>query len=152
MKSLSNAINGIVRAVREERNMKIHLVAASSVLLLSLFFKLSTVEFMILCLTIAFVVVCELFNTAVERIVDIIVSIDHPKAKAIKDISAGAVLVSALTSVIIGCFIFLPRIRMLIETGIYRCKNALVYVFSSVVIIAVLVFFIKALTQKDKSH
>ncbi len=150
LQSLSNAVDGIISAIKAEQNMKVHLFAAASVLILSFLFDLSIAEILILCITIAFVIVCELFNTAIELVVDMIVSVNHPKAKAIKDISAGAVLVSAFLSLIIGYFIFFPRIGVCIETGISGAKNVSVYVFISIIVMVILILFRKGFTAKGK--
>jgi len=108
--SFINAIDGVIRAIRTERNMKIHVVSAVCVLLLCLYYKITKTEFLIICLTITFVIVCELINTAVEALVDIIVDVYHPKAKMIKDVAAGAVFMSALMSLVVGYAIFFDRI------------------------------------------
>ena len=89
IESFNNAINGIISALKTERNMKIHLAAAVLVLILSLFYDLSRIEFIIVCFTIALVIICELFNTAIEVIIDTIIGIYHPKAKVVKDTAAG---------------------------------------------------------------
>jgi len=108
--SFINAIDGVIRAIRTERNMKIHVVSAVCVLLLCLYYKITKTEFLIICLTITFVIVCELINTAVEALVDIIVDVYHPKAKKIKDVAAGAVFMSAMMSLVVGYVIFFDRI------------------------------------------
>lgn len=112
--SFKNAINGIVYVLKKERNMKFHACAAIIVLALSFLYRLSRTEFMIVCLTVGLVIICELFNTAVEMIMDIIVDVYHPKVKKIKDIAAGAVLVSAIISLIVGYLIFFDKRLMLL--------------------------------------
>ncbi len=118
--SFNNAINGILSTVRSERNMKIHLSAALLVLILSMFYDLTRIEFIIVCITIAIVIICELFNTAIEVIIDTLIGIYHPKARLVKDTAAGAVFVSALLSVLVGYFIFFDRVSTSLETGIVR--------------------------------
>ena len=105
LESFNHAINGIVDAARTQRNMKIHSAAGVLVLLLAIWLEVSRVELAILCLTIAVVLCFELINTAMEVVVDFIVDVYHPKAKIIKDVSAGAVFVSAFFSMIIGAII-----------------------------------------------
>ncbi len=102
IESFKNAFQGIVYTFAKERNMKIHLAVAAFVFLLALWLGVSRTELMILCLTIALVICCELINTAMEVMVDIIVDVFHPRAKIIKDVSAGAVFVSAFFSIVIG--------------------------------------------------
>jgi len=123
IESFNNAINGIISALKTERNMKIHLAAAVLVLILSLFYDLSRIEFIIVCFTIALVIICELFNTAIEVIIDTIIGIYHPKAKVVKDTAAGAVFISALLSVAVAYFIFFDRVSTSLESGISRIKQ-----------------------------
>ncbi|AUS96389.1 diacylglycerol kinase [Clostridium thermosuccinogenes] len=108
--SFKNAINGIVYAVRNERNLKIHMTAGICVMLLGLYYRIEKTEFLILCITVALVIVCELLNTGIEALVDIIVDVYHPKAKIIKDVAAGAVLLSAVMSLVVGYVIFFNRV------------------------------------------
>jgi len=108
--SFKNAVSGVMQAVRTERNMKIHMAATVCVLLLSLYYRITKTEFLIICLTITLVIACELINTALEVLVDIIVDVYHPKAKKIKDVAAGAVFMSAMMSLVVGYVIFFDRI------------------------------------------
>ncbi len=110
IESFNNAFQGIWYTIVNERNMKIHLVIGTIVILMSLWVRVSKIEFTILCLTIAMVICFELINTAVEVVVNIIVDVYHPKAKIIKDVSAGAVFVSAIFSIVIGLFILWDKI------------------------------------------
>lgn len=121
--SFNNAANGILSTVRSERNMKIHILAASAVLILSLFYDLTRTEFLIVCVTIAIVIICELFNTAIEVIIDTLIDVYHPKAKLVKDTAAGAVFVAALLSVLVAYFIFYDRVSTSLEIGIVRIKH-----------------------------
>ena len=121
--SFNNAINGILSAVKHEKNMRIHLVVAAAILVLSLLYDLTRIEFIIVCATIAFVLVCELFNTAIETVMDALIGIYHPKAKAVKDTAAGAVFISALLSVLVAYMIFFDRVSTTLEIGILRIKQ-----------------------------
>lgn len=94
--------------LKEEPNLKFHILAAILILVLSFLLKISKQDFLIIILTIGFVIAIELTNTAIEAVVDQFVSKEHTGAKLAKDISAGAVLVAALTAAIIGILIFLP--------------------------------------------
>lgn len=124
IESFNNAINGIISTFRSERNMKIHIIAAVLVLGLSLFYDLTRIEFIIVCITIALVIICELFNTAIEVLIDTLIGIYHPRAKTVKDTAAGAVLVSAVLSLAVAYFIFFDRISTSLESGIARIKQA----------------------------
>lgn len=149
VQSFNNAINGIIYTIRTERNMKFHIFAAVAILLLSLFFKLSRIEFLIVCMTISLVIICELFNTAVEVIVDIIVDVYHPKARIVKDVAAGAVLLSAFLSLIVAYFIFFDRVSNEIETGMNRIKQSPMHItIIALIITLVLVLVVKAFFKK----
>lgn len=110
IESFNNAFQGIWYTIVNERNMKIHLAIGTIVIFLSLWVRVSIIEFTILCLTIAMVICFELINTAVEVVVNIIVDVYHPKAKIIKDVSAGAVFVSAIFSIVIGVLILWDKV------------------------------------------
>lgn len=106
IKSFKYAIKGIIYAIKNERNMRIHTVASFCVFIFSLFFELNFEKYIFLFFTCAFVMVCELINSALENLIDICASDYNSKAKAAKDISAGAVLLSSGLAVVVGVFIF----------------------------------------------
>jgi len=108
--SFKYAFQGIVAALKEEPNLKFHFLAGLIVLIISILLKISKEDWVIIIFLIGFVIAIELTNTAIEAVVDHVIQTSHPGAKLAKDISAGAVLVAALTSVIIGIMIFLPYI------------------------------------------
>ncbi|MGX8178818.1 diacylglycerol kinase [Exiguobacterium artemiae] len=103
-----HAMNGIRQAIKEERHMKVHAVIGLMVLVAAFYLPLTSVERAVLCLTIGVVLSAEMFNTAFERTVDLVTQEWHPLAKAVKDIASGAVLVLALTSIVIALCIFVP--------------------------------------------
>ncbi|WP_240510198.1 diacylglycerol kinase family protein [Virgibacillus profundi] len=109
----SFAWNGIKTAVKTERNFKSHILAAIFVCISGLFFQLSKIEWVVILLVIGLVLVTELINTAIEKMIDYLKPDIHPSAKAIKDIAAGAVLIAAITAVLIGLIIFIPKIYTL---------------------------------------
>lgn len=108
--SFKYAIEGIISSFKTERNMKIHVLAMIVVIALGLFFKLNKVEWCFIIIAIASVISAELFNTAIETVVDMVSPERNPKAKLAKDIAAGAVLVVAIGAAIIGFIIFGPKI------------------------------------------
>ncbi|MFZ5989014.1 MAG: diacylglycerol kinase [Bacillota bacterium] len=147
--SFNNAINGIVHAIKTERNMKIHIAIALTLFVMSLFFDMTKTEFMIICLTVGMVIICELFNTSIEAVVDLIESGYNPKVKFIKDVAAGAVLVSAFFSVIIGYFIFFERVSTGLETGVERIRQYPMHVTVIALIITIaVVLVLKAFSRK----
>ena len=101
---------GIISALKEERNLKIHISIMLLVILAGIYFQISYMEWIICIILFALVISLELVNTAIETTVDIAMPEKNEKAKIAKDVSAGAVLVSAIASAIIGLMIFIPKI------------------------------------------
>jgi diacylglycerol kinase len=95
--------------------MQVHLVAAVVVLVAAWLLKLSRLEWVLVLFAVSFVVVAEMFNTALERTVDLFVDTYHPLARLAKHIAAAAVLVSALNAAVVGILIFLPHLWMLLK-------------------------------------
>jgi diacylglycerol kinase len=109
-RAFKHALDGIIYCFASQRNMKIHAVASGMVIALALYLQFSTVEMIMLVLTIAGVVVVEMLNTAIETIVDLASPEVHPLAKIAKDVAAGAVLTMAVVSLIVGYLLFFHRL------------------------------------------
>lgn len=112
-KSMTYAWHGLVYAFKHECNFQIHCIVAIGVLLLAAFLDLSPIEKGILFLVIALVLGMELINTAFERVIDMLKPRVHPYARIVKDVMAGAVLMTAVMAIIIGVLIFLPHLLAL---------------------------------------
>lgn len=110
IQSFGFAINGFIRAFLLENNMKIHVAAAIVAVALGIWLHVSFIEWALLAICIAMVISFELMNTAVEKICDRISTEQHPLTKLIKDVSAAAVLVVSIGSLIVGLFIFIPKL------------------------------------------
>ena len=108
--SFKYAFEGIIEAWKTEQNLKIHFVIMALVIIAGFIFKISAMEWIVCLLLFAIVISLELINTAIETTVDIAMPEINEKAKYAKDIAAGAVLFSAMISVIVGLIIFLPKI------------------------------------------
>lgn len=108
--SFKYAIEGIISSFKTERNMKIHILAMIIVIIAGIFYKINMIEWMMCVIAIVLVIAGELFNTAIETIVDMVSPQKNAKAKLVKDISAAAVLVLAIGALIIGLIIFIPKI------------------------------------------
>lgn len=106
--SLSAAGSGIWFAIRTQRHMQIHLVAAAAACGIGFMVSLTSLEWAIILLTIALVIGFEMVNTAIEQAVDLASPDIHPVAKAAKDVAAGAVLLAAIAAVAIGILILGP--------------------------------------------
>jgi undecaprenol kinase len=104
------AIQGILSAWKQEINLRVHALVAVLVILIGFLLSLSAIEWIVILLTIGGMLSLELLNTAVERVVDLVTIDYHPLAKQAKDTAAGAVLVYAIVSVIVGIVIFLPKL------------------------------------------
>ncbi len=106
LKSFKCAIKGILYSIKNERNMRVHTVIAMYVVVFSFFFNLTPGKYCVLSLAISAVIIAEMFNSAIEGLLDIMSKEYSPSARAIKDIAAGAVLVASGFSVIIGFALF----------------------------------------------
>ena len=110
LRSFRYAFNGIRIAITEERNVKIHILAALCVIIASILLKISLYEWVAVVFSIALVFAFEIINTAIENIADYISPEKNPAIKRIKDLSAAAVLISAIAAFITALIIFIPRI------------------------------------------
>jgi diacylglycerol kinase len=110
LKSFSFAFSGLISAFKEEPNLRIHLLLGLIAIVAAYALGFSPMEWVVLIFTIFFVFSLELINTTLEEIVDLISPEVKPEAKMAKDISAAAVLLSAIFAVIVGAILFLPKI------------------------------------------
>ncbi|WKN45026.1 diacylglycerol kinase family protein [Tunicatimonas pelagia] len=110
IKSFHHAFSGLQALFREEHNARVHLAITLLVIILGAFFSVSATEWIVIVLTVGFVFVTEILNTAVEHIADFISPQRDDRIKRIKDLGAAAVLLSAITAVVIGVIIFLPKL------------------------------------------
>ena len=114
IKSFAYAWAGIRSCFQSEKNFRIHSALSIIVLVFSIVFKISTIEWMAVCFCIAFVIIMEMLNTAIEKLCNVVHKEMHPGIKRVKDMAAGAVLVAAFFSLITGIVIFMPKIISLI--------------------------------------
>jgi diacylglycerol kinase (ATP) len=110
IRSFKFAFTGIAEFFVNEHNAWIHLLATIAAIALAFILQCSKTEFILIVLTIGFVWAAELFNTAIEKMADLITTEIHPQIKIIKDLSAAAVLITALAALITGLIIFIPKI------------------------------------------
>jgi diacylglycerol kinase (ATP) len=108
--SLRLAFIGISYLFVYHRNMRIIFVSGAAAFLLGVYFRLSGIELAVLCLTIALVFMAEIFNTAIELILDMHIRKYHTLVKLIKDISAAVVLIASLNALAVGYVLFIKRI------------------------------------------
>ena len=108
--SFKFAFSGLWYALRTQRNARIHVGFAILAILMGMVLRISTVEFALVFVAIASVFIAEMFNTVIEICIDLASPDYHPLAKIAKDVAAGAVLLSAMLSIVIGLYIFIPHL------------------------------------------
>lgn len=117
LNSFKHAIEGIINGIKYERNIKIHFICGLIVFFVGSILQIDKYQWMYIALAIGFVLVAEYFNTAIEHLTDLVVNNEfHPLAKEAKDASAGAVLLAAITALIIGLIVFVPKINCFLLT------------------------------------
>ena len=110
IKSFLFAITGIKYCITKEANFRIHIICAILVIAAGLFFRINQAEWVNVFICIGFVLCMEMINTAIEQLCNIVRKETHAGIKVIKDISAAAVLISAIIAFICGSIIFIPKI------------------------------------------
>jgi diacylglycerol kinase (ATP) len=149
IESADNAIEGIIHAAQSQRHVRYHFYTAFAVLILSYVLGIARTDFLIISVAVILVLLAEMLNTALEYLVDMVCPEFNEKARAVKDISAGAVLITAFGAAVLGYAILFPYIRNLFETGPYIAKHSreeIALISIILVLIAVIVF--KAYTGK----
>lgn len=124
VESFNAAVEGFIYALRTERNMRVHFLAALFFVLLGVYLNFTYLEIIAISVTIAFVLASEMCNTAIELIVDMIKSDFDPMARVIKDVGAGMVLISSINAVIVGYVLFSRKIPFNVETAMQNVKNS----------------------------
>jgi Diacylglycerol kinase len=111
IQSFKYAFEGIFRFLMKERNFRIHVLITFLVIIAGFIFRIERIEWVVILLLVAIVLISEAINSCIERICDFISPGLDKRIKAIKDISAGVVLIGAIISIIVGCIILLPYIE-----------------------------------------
>lgn len=141
--SFNHAIAGLIHAIRTQQNMKLHLVAAVSVLIFSLLFDLTRVELALVIIAISFVVFAELINTAIEVIIDILTQEYSFKARIAKNIGAAAVVISAGNAVFIAYLVFFKKAQELSLNLVFTIRHEplhLIFINMFIIFIVVIAF------------
>ena len=142
LERLNCAIDGIILATRTQRSLRSHFLAAFVVLLITLFVKLPRADLLILIFTIILVIWAELFNTALECVVDLVADQYHPLAKSAKDMAAGGVLIVSFGAAVIAYFTLFAALRPSLSRFILFLKHPpehLAFVSLALVIVTVIV-------------
>jgi len=141
--SVGHALDGIIRAFKTERNLKIDFIIGLFVLIFSLFFDFTRTEFTCLCLTIGFVIFAEMINSTVEYVVDLVTDKYDDRAKAAKDIAAGGVLISSFVAVVVGYFLFSDKIYNIstnLISSVLDSKLHVLFIITFAIIILAVIF------------
>lgn len=124
VESLNSAVEGFIYVLKTQRNMRLHFLIATLVLVLGIYFNLPKVELLLLVGVIALILVLEMVNTAIELTIDLIKNVYHPLARIIKDITAGAVFLAALNAVVAGYVIFSRHFALGIEERVTKIAHS----------------------------
>ena len=108
--SFNYAFEGIIHVLRTQRNLRIHFLIAFVVVLAALVVNVTKLELIVLLISIAFVLIAEMINSAVEAAIDIATTSFDPMAKLAKDIAAGAVLIAAANAIVVGYLVFASKV------------------------------------------
>lgn len=108
------AFRGILLMVKTQHNFWVHLVLASLTIIAGFFFHIRLAEWIMVIFAIGMVLSAETFNSAIEQLTDLVSPEIHPTAGRVKDIAAGAVLLSAIAAALIGLLIFVPKIMAIL--------------------------------------
>jgi diacylglycerol kinase (ATP) len=122
--SFNYAFEGVIHVLRTQRNMRIHFMIATGVLIAAVVTGVQRFELIALLLSIAFVLIAEMINTAVEAAIDVATTAFDPLAKLAKDIAAGAVLIATVNAVVVGYLVFSVRIVNKSSHLIERLRDA----------------------------
>ena len=114
LKSFAFALNGLKILILEEHNARIHLVAAILVVIAGILLKISNAEWVAVTFSIGLVFALETINSAIENLADFISPDKNDQIKKVKDLSAGAVLIGAMTALFIGVIVFIPKLITLL--------------------------------------
>ena len=149
LESFNYAIEGIIHVLRTQRNMRIHFAVAVVVLIAALVSDVTRLELIALLLSITFVLVAEMINTAVEGTIDAATTSFDPMAKLAKDIAAGAVLIASVNAVAVGYLVFAGKAADKSADVLDRLRDAPAQVtLIALVLTVILVIATKAWTGK----
>ncbi|HEY4347899.1 MAG TPA: diacylglycerol kinase [Gaiellaceae bacterium] len=147
--SFNFAFEGIIHVLRTQRNMRIHFAVATVVLVIAIVENVTKIELIALLLAIAFVLIAEMINTAIEGAIDIATSSFDPMAKLAKDIAAGAVLIATINAVAVGYLVFSGKAATRTSRLIDRVRDAPAELtIVALVLVVIVVIGIKAWTGR----
>lgn len=149
IESFNCAIEGIIYVLKTQRNMRVHFLFGVFIFLLGILLDFSRIELICLGSIITIVLFAEMINTAIEHTVDLISDAFHPLARIIKDITAGAVLLTTISATIFGYLLFIKHLEFSLVRGLNRLKDSPLHVtIIALIVVFSLVMLGKALFQK----
>ena len=150
LSSFNSAFRGLIYILKRERNFRIHVGIGTAVIVGSLFLNLSLSEFLILVLTVSMVLMCETVNTLIEMLIDAFFPEYSDTAKRIKDTGACLVLLSAITSVIIGYLILSKRFPPEARNAFENIAHSPWYItFIALLLVTTLTIILKFIIKKE---
>jgi len=149
IESFNYAFEGIIHVLRTQRNMRIHFAVALAVLIAGLAVDVSRLELIALLLAIAFVLIAEMINTALEAAIDVATTSFDPMAKLAKDIAAGAVLIATVNAIAIGYLVFSGQVANRSERLLDKLRDAPAKLtLISLVVVIIVVIATKAISGR----
>lgn len=144
--SINLALQGIILAFRRERNFKIDIIFAGIVMTCGIILDLTRIELALLSIAISMVLSAELFNTAIEKLLDIVNDNYDLNIKFIKDVSAGATLLVVLCSVVVGYFIFYPHLESPFRVSMRLLRTIPYHLFiGGLILVSIIVLVLKGI-------
>jgi diacylglycerol kinase (ATP) len=147
--SFNDAFEGVIHVLRTQRNLRIHFAIAAAVLVAAVIVGVTRFELIALLLAIAFVLIAEMINTAIEHTIDVATTSFDPMAKLAKDIAAGAVLIASVNAVAIGYLVFAHRVGDRSSRVLDRVRDVpITLTLIALVLTIIVVIATKALTGR----
>ena len=140
VKSFSYAVRGWFFCIKNERNMRLHTVVSVAMILFSLVFQLTMLEYAVLIVTMALVLTCEMINTAIEALVNLETGAYDHLARVAKDVAAGAVFVMSIAAVAVGLVLFLKPDKLL--TAVVTIATTPAYLIVAILLVVFGLLFI----------
>jgi diacylglycerol kinase (ATP) len=149
LESFNVAFEGIIHVLRTQRNMRFHFLVAAAVLIAAVAIGVERMELIALLISIAFVLIAEMINTAIEGTIDVSTTSFDPNAKLAKDIAAGAVLIATVSAVAVGYLVFSERLADRSSRLLERLADAPAQLtLIALVLTTIIVIATKALTHR----
>ena len=147
--SFNYAFEGVIHALRTQRNLRIHFAIAAAVLVLAFVYNVTRLELIALMIAIAFVLIAEMVNSAVEATIDLSTPSFDPLAKIAKDLAAGAVLIAAVNAVAVGYLVLADRLARPSAKFVNKLGDAPINLtIIALVLTLIVVIAVKALTGR----